>query len=160
MQHGMGLPARVADTRTDRQGGTKIQPLRAGWPWSREWAWSLPFPRLAGDGRHVHAARRESSNGRSQGFKLHSTCSPRPVSCRILPMRSMATTTRVSPPARRTSELMPSQAHLSTDGAGDADVAVDVGQGHADPPELQLLVGGVHPRDPSLPRRHPTELPS
>ena len=40
-------------------------------------------------------------------------------------------------------ELMPSLAHLSTDGAGDTDVAVDVGQGYADSPELQLLAEDV-----------------
>ena len=45
---------------------------------------------------------------------------------------------------------MPSLAPLSTYGAGDADVTVDVGQGHADSPELQLLGGGIHARDPFL----------
>ena len=47
-------------------------------------------------------------------------------------------------------ELVPSLAALSTSGAGDADVAVDAVQGHAGPTELQLLGGGVHPRDPLL----------
>ena len=46
--------------------------------------------------------------------------------------------------------MVPSLALLSAGGAGDADVAVDVVQGNAGPPELQLLRGGVHPGDPLL----------
>ena len=48
---------------------------------------------------------------------------------------------------------MSSLAPLSTRGAGDADVAVDVGQGHAGSPELQLLGGGAIPGTPSWSRR-------
>ena len=33
---------------------------------------------------------------------------------------------------------------------GDADISVDVGQGHSGSPELQLLGCRVHPRDPLL----------
>ena len=47
-------------------------------------------------------------------------------------------------------ELVPSLAPLSTGGAGDADVAVDIGQGHVGSQELQLLGGGIHARDPLL----------
>ena len=45
---------------------------------------------------------------------------------------------------------MPSLAPLSTYGAGNADVSVDVGPGNDGSPELQLLGEGVHPRDPFL----------
>ena len=45
---------------------------------------------------------------------------------------------------------MPSLAHLSTGGARDADVAVDVGQGDTDSPELEFLGRWIHPRDPLL----------
>ena len=45
---------------------------------------------------------------------------------------------------------MPALAILGAGGAGDADVAVDVELGRVVPAELQLLGGGVHPRDPLL----------
>ena len=61
------------------------------------------------------------------------------------PMRSMATTTRVSATGQAAVEKVPALAILGTGGAGDADVAVDVELGHAGSPELQLLGGGVHP---------------
>ena len=54
------------------------------------------------------------------------------------------------PAGKAAVELVPSLASLSTGGAGDADVAVDVGPGNAGSPELQLLGDGVHPRDPFL----------
>ena len=45
---------------------------------------------------------------------------------------------------------MPGPPLLGTDGARDADVAVDVGYGYTGSPELEFLGRGIHPREPLM----------
>ena len=62
----------------------------------------------------------------------------------------MATTTRVSPPARGPSRACQPPLCLGAGGSGDADVPEDVALGDSSPPELVLLGLGVHADHPLL----------
>ena len=72
------------------------------------------------------------------------------VSCQVRPMRSMATTTRVSPPARRLSRRChPRRSWVPVEPETPMS-RKQVLPGDTSPPELKLLGLGVHPGDALL----------